>query len=179
MEKIAEAKKNFIDDKVDKGALFSEYGKIVAIGMKDDESEVLLFGEEEEMLPKFWKRVIEDWQSGNAKWVGFNSNSFDLPFLLRRSLIAGVAVPKEVIPYTRYWSSNFWIDLLEIWRAGDYRTSISLDRICKAFGIEGKNGSGKYFWQLLENDPDGAEEYLANDIRITYQLAKKIMTCIQ
>lgn len=178
IEKIAKAKESFIEDKVDKGALNAEYGKVVAIGIKEGEEETLLFGEEEEMLPKFWSRVAHDWQEGDAKWVGFNSNTFDLPFLLRRSLIVGVQVPKSVIPTTRYWNGNFWIDLLEIWKAGDFKASINLDRMCKAFGIEGKNGSGKYFWQLLENDFDRAEEYLQNDIRITHKLALKITNCI-
>jgi len=178
MEKIAKAKENFIEDKVDRGALSAEYGFVVAIGIKEGDEERLLFGSEEEMLPKFWTMVLNDYCEGDALWVGFNSNNFDLPFLLRRSLIAGVKVPKEVIPVTRYWSQNFWKDLMEIWQAGDFKATISLDRMCKAFGIEGKNGSGKYFWKLLEDEPDRAEEYLQNDIRITYKLAKKVLNCI-
>lgn len=178
MEKIAKAKENFIEDIVDRGALFAEYGKVVAIGIKSELEEHLLFGEEEEMLPKFWEMVLADYCEGDAIWVGFNSSKFDLPFLLRRSLIAGVKIPKEVAPQGRYWSQLLWKDLFEVWQAGDFKASISLDRMCKAFGIEGKNGSGKYFWKLLEEDQDGAEEYLLNDIRITYKLAKKIMTCV-
>jgi predicted PolB exonuclease-like 3'-5' exonuclease len=179
MEKIATAKKNHIDSIIDKGALNAEFGKVVAIGIKSELEEYLLFGEEEEILPKFWSMALDDWCNGDAWWVGFNSNGFDLPFLLKRSLIAGVQIPKELLPVTRYWNQKFWKDLLEIWQGGDFKKSISLDRMCKAFGIEGKNGSGKYFYKLLIEDPDRAEEYLLNDIRITYKLATKIINCIK
>ena len=37
IEKIAKAKESFIDDKVEKGALYAEYGKIVAIGIKEND----------------------------------------------------------------------------------------------------------------------------------------------
>ena len=179
MEKIAKAKENFIEDIVEKGALHAEYGKIVAIGIKSETDEHLLFGDESEMLMKFWKLVLDSYQEGNHYWIGFNSNKFDLPFLLRRSLINFVKIPKEVAPISRYWNGAFYKDILEIWQAGDYKSSISLDRICKAFGFKGKNGSGKYFYKLLEESPDEAEEYLLNDIRITYQLAQRFINCIK
>ena len=178
MEKIAKAKENFIEDKVDRGALSAEYGFVVAIGIKEGDEERLLFGSEEEMLPKFWTMVLNDYCEGDAFWVGFNSNNFDLPFLLRRSFMVGAKVPSECVPVSRYWDGSFWKDLFDVYKAGDFRATISLDRFCRACGLDGKNGSGKGFGDLFKKDREKALEYCLNDIRITYKLAERIFACL-
>ena len=64
---------------------------------------------------------------------------------------------------------------MEMWQCGDRQKRISLDRLCKACGFEGKNGSGKYFSQLLQEDRKAAIDYLTNDIKITAKLAERMI----
>ena len=181
IEKIHSAKASHINQIREKAALNAEYGKVLAIGIKfhkdtiPGERILTMVGKEEGLLEKFWLCAQESYQHGGEIWIGFNSNNFDLPFLLRRSMILGVKVPKQLTPMPRYWPGDFWIDLMDLWKAGDYRATISLDRFCKASGLEGKNGSGKWFAQLFEEEEEAAIKYLENDIEITAQLAEKVM----
>jgi DNA polymerase elongation subunit (family B) len=193
IEKIHSAKAAHFNQIREKAALHAEYGQVLAIGIKfkafaeadppvgttleelEEMKMETLLGEEKIIIQTFWLYALESYNRGGEIWIGFNSNSFDLPFLLRRSMILGVKVPRQLTPMPRYWPGEFWIDLMDLWKAGDYRATISLDRFCKASGLEGKNGSGKWFAQLLEEDKEAAIKYLENDIEITAQLADKAM----
>lgn len=178
MEKILKAKTDHLSNLVEKAPLNAEYGVVLAIGIKSGGEEIVLWGDEKKILSDFWSRVAHDYQENQTMWVGFNSQNFDLPFLLRRSFIVGAKVPSECVPVSRFWDGNFWKDLFEIWKAGNFKDSISLDRFCRACGLKGKNGSGKYFQQLFKEDREKALEYCLNDIRITYQLAERIFSCL-
>ena len=182
IEKINSAKASHFNQIREKAAPNAEYGKVLAIGIKFEKGTIYgeekmetLLGEERNIIVTFWLYALESYNKGGEIWIGHNSNTFDLPFLLRRSMILGVKVPKQLTPSPRYWPGDFWIDLMDLWKAGDYRATISLDRFCKASGLEGKNGSGKWFAQLLEEDKEAAIKYLENDIEITAQLADKAM----
>ena len=180
LEKIALEKSKHLSKIVSSAALNAEYGKVLAIGILDDEEgPVILTGKEKDVLSKFWGMALNDNQQGACKWVGHNVLGFDLPFLLRRSLILGCRVPESLRPRlgSRYWP-DFWVDTMDVWKAGDYRATISLDRFCKASGLEGKNGTGEHFGKLFEEDREKAIEYLKNDIAITKALADRVVACL-
>lgn len=179
LEKIALEKTKHISKIVSSAALNAEYGQVLAIGILGDDEPTILTGEESDILAKFWGLALKDFQEGISTWVGHNVLGFDLPFLLRRSVIVGVSVPSFLRPKLggRYWP-DFWIDTMEVWKAGDYRATISLDRFCKASGLEGKNGSGEFFGKLFKEDKQKAIEYLKNDIKITKDLADRVVACL-
>ena len=103
--------------------------------------------------------------------------NFDLPFLFRRSILQGIKVPKGMRPDPRYWPT-FFKDLMDVWKAGDYRALISLDRFCKAAGLKGKSGDGANFHDLYKKDQEAAIAYLENDLSITQQLAAKVLPLV-
>ena len=178
IEKIAQAKQRHVEGIINKAALNAEYGKILAIGFMDHSGPEYLIGDEQDILPAFWSRVLE-FVEDRRLLVGHNIMGFDLPFLFRRSLLSGCKVPPRVSPRGRYWPQEVWVDLMEIWKAGDYKATISLDRFCKATGLEGKNGSGEHFSEMFEQDREKAIEYLHNDVKITYELAKRVLACTE
>jgi hypothetical protein len=179
LEKIALEKTKHISKIVSSAALNAEYGQVLAIGILGDDEPTILTGDESDILAKFWGMALKDFQEGISTWVGHNVLGFDLPFLLRRSMIVGVSVPSFLRPKLggRYWP-DFWVDTMEVWKAGDYRATISLDRFCKASGLEGKNGSGEHFGKLFKEDKQKAIEYLENDIKITKDLADRVVACL-
>ena len=183
LEKIALEKTKHISKIVSSAALNAEYGQVLAIGILDEEGPFILMANkttsESDILAKFWDMALKDFQKGLTTWAGHNILGFDLPFLLRRSIIVGVSVPSFLRPKLggRYWP-DFWLDTMEVWKAGDYRATISLDRFCKASGLEGKNGSGEHFAQMFKEDPDKAIEYLENDLLITHDLAERVVACL-
>ena len=172
MEKITAARDAHLRSIKARAALKAEYGEVLAIGYANAADTVLLMGKpEREMLDQFWERADESY---NAKetFVGFNVFHFDLPFLIRRSIIHGVKVPPGLLPRNNRYFPDFFVDLMQMWQAGDYREMISLDRFAKALGHEGKNGSGKFFAQTLKEDESAAIEYLKNDLLLTRKVAE-------
>ena len=175
LEKIQHARDQHLSRIKDTAALHAEYGFVLAIGILGEAgTSAILHGDESNILRQFWERADSDDRKGLNQWVGFNCFAFDLPFLFRRSLINGVTVPPNLRPERRYWP-NFFLDLMEIWKAGNYRDMISLDRFCKACGLPGKSGDGASFQSLYETQQDEALAYLTNDLIITQWLADNLI----
>jgi 3'-5' exonuclease len=160
----------------EKAALCATSGRVLAIGiMLDDELSLLVVNEAEsfgeaDLLEMFWQLAAP-----NGMWrhlVGFNSNRFDIPFLIRRSYKLGVAVPFGALN-GRYLNPRF-IDLMDTWRLGDFQASISLDRLARHLGVGAKNGNGAFFAALLEEDREAALDYLRNDMAMTVAVARKL-----
>ena len=174
LEKINLERSRHIQNIVEKAALKAEYGQVLAVGIMTDDVATILHGDEKKILSSFWEMALAALRSGGSRFVGFNCLNFDLPFLLRRSLLNDVPVPRDLRPFPRYWPTIF-VDLMEVWKAGDYREMISLDRFCKAAGLNGKNGDGANFQKLYEENQEEAIAYLENDLLITQSLASKIL----
>lgn len=160
----------------ERAALCATSGRVLAIGiMLDDELSLLVVNEAEsfgeaDLLEMFWKLAAP-----NGMWrhlVGFNSNRFDIPFLIRRSYKLGVAVPFGALN-GRYLNPRF-IDLMDTWRLGDFQASISLDRLARHLGVGAKNGNGAFFATLLDEDREAALDYLRNDMAMTVAVARKL-----
>lgn len=71
--------------------------------------------------------------------VGHNIAGFDLPFLTKRAVSLGLALPpRRVWPRdVKPWSKEI-ADTMSMWAGGTNR--ISLDRLCDILGIPGKDG---------------------------------------
>lgn len=171
--KIAAAIDKKREEFIDRAALSATTGRVVAIGRWCDglyESAILDPDDDElterDILAWFWTNA-----DPRQPLIGFNSNRFDLPFLMRRSWALGVRVPDR-LDRRGGFSGGYHVDLMQVWQCGDNRESISLDAACQFFGCGKKNGDGKFFHQVLRDDPKQAEAYLKNDVRMTLELAK-------
>ena len=168
-----------------KAALNADTGQVLAIGYywpgEDDE---MIVGndltDEAGLLINFWSIATEA-VKGRAAMVGHNITGFDLPFMVRRSWLLGVNVPAAVFGgsggpalslNTRYFSDSF-IDTQRRWQlsTGDY---ISLDRLSRAMGVGRKTGDGADFARLWAADRAAAVEYLRNDLRLTWSVARRM-----
>jgi hypothetical protein len=105
--------------------------------------------------------------------IGFNTQGFDLPFVIRRSWHHGITVPKTVMTSGRYWSDTL-VDLMIAWRCGGYKDFISLDNLAKFLNVGQKNGNGELFHVLWNQDRDAAVAYLTNDVRLCADCAAKM-----
>ena len=152
-----------------KAALSPITGEILAIGIFDSATDKtsIITGEEKDILEEFWL-LVSNTHNLRSELVGWNSNSFDIPFLIKRSWKHSVSVPR-VLTQSK-WLPKECVDLLEMWmvNGGD---RISLDRVCKFLGLKGKNGDGAMFSIMLEEEPEKAIAYLKNDIEITTEVA--------
>lgn len=172
--KLAEAEANHRRDFLEKAALDPLTGRVVAIGLLyPDSGEFVVIGHDDEAatLREFWETTKGEMGRIN-EMVGFNSNAFDLPFLIRRSWRHRVPVPFG-IRRGRYWSDEM-VDLRDAWQLGDRQARGSLDTIAKHLGVGAKNGSGADFAALWQSDREKATEYLRNDLQLTARVAEAL-----
>jgi len=82
-------------------------GSLTGSAVKEIEPEV-----EIDTLKTFWRLFMAEREG--SKFVGFNIESFDLPFLIRRSWHHSIHVPAMI--YKGRWLNDAWfIDLKKIW----------------------------------------------------------------
>lgn len=159
-------------------ALSPETAKVLAIGYGGSGGQKEVVGilddddTEGRVLEDFWQRVANNDRA--ATFVGFNTSFFDIPFVIRRSWYLDIQFPKWVLP-DKYgkWPAMF-IDIAEHWSLRKWGQKISLNLLCESCGIEGKNGEGKDFARLWATDRVRASEYLLNDLRMTWEVGKRL-----
>lgn len=170
-------------DWIESAALRAETGRLVCIGTlrRCAVTDALAFDclqdePEENNLTAFWG-MYSMREFERAPFIGFNTRSFDLPFLIRRSWKLRVPIP-DCVWSGRYLSARF-IDLMEVWQCFQRSSErISLDGLCKFFGIGAKTGSGADFYKLWDADRKQALAYVENDLRLT-ELAARTMNVEQ
>lgn len=176
--KIAKAIQEKIADFIADAALSEETGWVCAIGIWNESNGYEMFVSdtlsEKEIIEKFWSRIW-DGHAITDKIIGFNSNKFDVPFLVRRSWKLGISIPPTVLNRVRgrMYINEMFTDLLDWWDMGTHDT-ISLARFAKFLGVGTKTGDGKFFHILLGNDKEAAIAYLKNDIDLTAKCARKL-----
>lgn len=160
-------------------ALSAVTGRVLAIGLLDadapDDAEPQLYGSGDEAadLAAFWALIAPGGYLA-CDLVGFNSNGFDLPFLVRRSWCLGVAVPGALT--SGRWLPSQCRDVLDAWRVGGGASAerISLDALARFLGVGAKTGSGADFASLWAMDPAAALAYLVQDLRLTRAVARRL-----
>lgn len=128
----------------ERGGILAEFGKIVCIsvGMLHEGSQgksirlKSFYHDDEETLLKQFKRLLEDhYNTPYHLLCGHNSKEFDIPYICRRMLINGLALPNILqISGKKPWEINH-IDTMELWKFGDYKSYTSLSLLCHVLGI--------------------------------------------
>jgi len=139
--------------------------RVVAIGVKTDTDECVITEKSEQvMLEKFWRKLE---QQSYFRLVGFNSTTFDIPFLNIRSLLYGVKVVDV---------RGKHIDLRFVLSYGQHFKNGKLEDYAKLLGIKPKyNGfTGAHIPILWEHGKiDELVEYVLQDARMTYSIFNK------
>jgi uncharacterized protein YprB with RNaseH-like and TPR domain len=128
----------------DRGGILAEFGKIVCIsvGMLHEGSQgksirlKSYYHDDEETLLQQFKRLLEDhYNTPYHILCGHNSKEFDIPYICRRMLINGIALPSALqIAGKKPWEINH-IDTMELWKFGDYKSYTSLSLLCHVMQI--------------------------------------------
>lgn len=164
---------------IGRAGLQAATGQVLAIGYHSAETnKTLVHGHEQteaELLNGFWSQYARMRKAGR-KLVGFNSNGFDVPFLLRRSWMLGVDVPPSV--RNGRWLDQIFVDLREVWlcgqRWGDTESSLNHVAGCLGVGQKTDGVTGADFARLWAEDREKAIEYLTQDVQLTYQVAVRL-----
>lgn len=70
-------------------------------------------------------------------FVGHNVASFDLRFIICRAIVLGIKIPNSIPRDPKPWDSTVF-DTMTAWAGA--RGTISMDRLCEALGLPGKDG---------------------------------------
>jgi len=133
---------------------------------------------EETLLAGFWGYWESTLREEHTIWVGHNVFDFDLPFMVNRSRILGVTIPRSVYSFKGgrvFWADRI-IDTRPVWLMGRKAADCpsSLDHISRALDVGEKSGSGSDFAALFAADPNAASAYCKRDLELTASIAKRL-----
>lgn len=187
LAKYEESKAKAWETFVDKAALSPITGRVLAIGFASDKGAKVVDGggDEAALLAEFWGMYSKSRGSRPSprKMFGWNIHGFDLPFILRRSWLHGVAIPRGVRDDNdRYWDSIF-VDLMQRFSAGEWKAYHKIDDVARFFGVPEKPKEshflhsvqrevelcGKNFHLYWHDTPENkahAIRYLLNDLEM-------------
>jgi len=165
------AKKKYLNDAIDKAALYPPTGQIITIQYAvQDADVVVIHGDEVDMLEQWWEVAADDTHRF-INWTGNNSSgNFDWNFLIRRSWKHGVTVPHLdrgciVNAAKRYMEFAEWNSYLKLERAA-LELGIPVEDTGK---VEGKN-----FWAFWESDREAALKYCVQDVILLREIWKRM-----
>jgi predicted PolB exonuclease-like 3'-5' exonuclease len=178
-ESIAEweatQKQTAIDEAVAKTSFDGAYGQICCIGWAvDDMSIKSAVGKEEDIINAFFNHLTECNPRGtDSVFVGHNVSAFDLRFLFQRAIILGIQPPAFIPFNAKSWSDTIFDTMTYF--AG-YGNRISLDKLSKALGFEGKTGiTGADVWPMYQAGKiKEIAKYCEHDVELTRNVYKRL-----
>lgn len=167
----------------DRGAIYSEFGKIVCIAFGAfywNEKDEIAFkvssfsGDDEVQLLLQFKALIEKYPADQLVLCAHNGKEFDFPFICRRMLIHCIEIPKALqISGKKPWEILHQ-DTMELWKFGDYKSYTSLDLLAAVFDIPGSKNemSGDQVTRVYYEEKDLAKicRYCREDVVVLAQL---------
>jgi DNA polymerase elongation subunit (family B) len=127
-----------------RAAIYAEFGKIICISCgilsgSGTEKKLTLKSfhghDEKELLGQFTE-MLRKWGSDGQRYLcAHNGKDFDFPYLCRRLIILGMAIPSLLnLSGKKPWEIPH-IDTMDLWKFGEYKSFISLNLLAHALGI--------------------------------------------
>lgn len=129
-----------------RAGIYAEFGKIVCISAgkifrkgRDRAYRVKSYSGDDEktILLEFSVMLTGFMANPTHKLCAHNGQEFDFPFIARRMLINGLALPPILdIAGAKPWEiKDIMLDTLQLWKFGDYKHYTSLELLCTIFNI--------------------------------------------
>ncbi|MFK7970959.1 MAG: ribonuclease H-like domain-containing protein [Bacteroidia bacterium] len=168
----------------DKAAIHAEFGRVVCVscgylrfGENGAAPELRMrsfWGEDEVKLLTEFADTLNKFCSRPGRWVcAHNGKEFDFPYLGRRYLINNLEVPFVLqVQGKKPWETSF-IDTMEMWKFGDFKSYTSLETLAAVFDIptskddiDGSQVSSAYY----AGEVDRIKVYCEKDVSVTAQV---------
>jgi uncharacterized protein YprB with RNaseH-like and TPR domain len=121
--------------------IYAEFGKVVCISCgyfaEPRSFRIKSFsGDDEKALLTAFADLVRRFCSGPDRYLcAHNGKEFDFPFLARRMVIQGIALPSVLdTPGKKPWEVSH-LDTMELWKFGDYKSYTSLLLLATVLGI--------------------------------------------
>jgi len=172
-----------------RAGIYAEFGKIICIscgylkglnGGKTLTLKSFCNDNEKELLQEFCE-MLESWTRNSDRFLcAHNGKEFDFPYLARRMTINGMKLPACLqVAGKRPWELPF-LDTMELWKFGDYKSFTSLNLLAHTLGIpspkDDMDGSmvSQMYWGAKT-----PEEKRSNMRRIVEYCQKDVITVAQ
>jgi 3'-5' exonuclease len=128
-----------------RAGVMAEFAKIICIsvGYFTKQGEALqlrlksFYGDDEKKILQDLITMLNGVETKNNKWcfAGHNIKEFDIPFICRRLLVNGMAIPEYLdFQNMKPWETNT-IDTFQYWRFGDYKHYTSLKLLAASLNV--------------------------------------------
>lgn len=172
---------------MDKAAIHAEFGRVVCIScgyLRFNEQGVptlkmrSFYGEDEKkLLAEFAENVNKFCSRPGRILCAHNGKEFDFPYLGRRYLIQSLQVPYVLRTQGKKpWETPF-VDTMEMWKFGDFKSYTSLDTLAAVFDIptskddiDGSQVSSTFY----AGDVERIKIYCEKDVSVTAQVMLRL-----
>ena len=171
-----------------KAGIYAEFGKIIVIGLgflKFDEQDNLILRvkslcnhDEKKLLQQFKELLATRFQQNYVQLCAHNGKEFDFPYLCRRMIVQGIALPSILdISGKKPWEITH-VDTMEMWKFGDWKNFTSLDLLATLFGIQSSKqlmeGHEVHHYYYIKNALDKIAAYCVEDVIVLVQIFLKM-----
>ena len=172
---------------LEKGGLFAEFGRIVAIAIgyisKDGERELLsvkgLANNDERALLTAFKDIITQFETyGTIQLCAHNGKRFDFPYLCKRMTIQRIALPEALnIQGKKPWEIAH-LDTIDMWKFGNNESYVSLDLLTAVLDLPSNKDEikgedvGEYYYQ--KGDLTSIMHYCRKDVVALAQVFRRL-----
>lgn len=158
------------------------YGHVCVVGLAlDDETPVAIYNDDWHAHEADVLRHVFDWIDSacmaqpnvRPMFVGHNLVEFDLRFIFQRAVVLGVK-PSRFIPFSaKPWDDSVF-DTMARW-AG-VKDRVKLDKLAKAFGLQGKGDiDGSQVWDYVRDGRiSEIAEYCKHDVELARAIYKRM-----
>lgn len=147
-----------------KAGIYAEFGKIICISCgvvntSGNEKKLTLksfYGDDEKILLQDFCEMLNKWEGPARVLCAHNGKEFDFPFIIRRLIINGLAIPSLLqLTGKKPWEIPH-IDTLELWKFGDYKNFTSLNLLACTLDIPTPKDDidGSMVWRVYWQDKD-------------------------
>ncbi len=141
--------------------IYAEFGKVVSIsvGMFSGKTFRLkaYYGDDEKILLQEFAELLNKHYNTESHYLcAHNGKEFDFPFLARRILINSLPLPHILdTAGKKPWEVKY-LDTMELWKFGDYKSYTSLNLLAEIFGIPSPKGDmdGSMMYKVYWEDKD-------------------------
>jgi len=166
------------EQKYPRAGIYAEFGKIICISVgafvKGEFRIKSFWGHDEKvLLTEFAALLNKRYNRPEHLLCAHNGKEFDFPYMARRMLVMGIAIPHILdLSGKKPWEVNL-LDTMELWKFGDYKNYTSLDLLAAIFDIP-----------TPKDDIDGSQVaevyYTEEDLpRIVHYCTKDVLTVAQ
>ena len=170
------------EDFYERAGIWAEFGKIITIsvGYFVNKGDIRNFrvtsfwGDEKKILNDFSNLLNTHFNGAQHVLCGHNAKEFDIPFIARRMIINGIALPNKLNLFGKKPWEVPHLDTLELWKFGDYKHFTSLKLLTKVLGIPSSkddiDGSEVAHVYYIEDNIDIIITYCEKDVIAVAQI---------